>query len=42
MKTYVIFDLDGTLLKTIDDLAVATTYALKELGLPTPLPTIWG
>ena len=35
MKTYVIFDLDGTLLKTIDDLAVATNYALKELGFPT-------
>ena len=35
MKTYVIFDLDGNLLKTIDYLAVATNYALKELGFPT-------
>jgi len=34
MKTYVIFDLDGTLLNTIDDLATATNYALRELGFP--------
>ena len=34
MKTYVIFDLDGTLLNTIDDLAQATNYALRELGFP--------
>ena len=35
MKTYVIFDLDGTLLNTIDDLATATNHALKSLGFPT-------
>ena len=35
MKKYVIFDLDGTLLKTIDDLANATNHALRTLGFPT-------
>ncbi|MDE6158236.1 MAG: HAD family hydrolase [Muribaculaceae bacterium] len=35
MKTYVIFDLDGTLLNTIDDLANATNHALRKLGFPT-------
>ena len=34
MKSYVIFDLDGTLLNTIDDLAAATNYALKAMGYP--------
>ena len=34
MKTYVIFDLAGTLRNTIDDLAQATNYALRELGFP--------
>ena len=34
MKSYVIFDLDGTLLNTIDDLAAATNHAMRELGYP--------
>ena len=34
MKKLVIFDLDGTLLNTIADLANATNYALEKLGFP--------
>lgn len=34
MKSYVIFDLDGTLLNSIDDLATATNHALETLGYP--------
>ncbi len=34
MKRLVIFDLDGTLLNTIDDLAAATNYALDACGYP--------
>lgn len=34
MYKCVIFDLDGTLLNTLDDLAAAGNYALKCLGLP--------
>ena len=34
MKQLVIFDLDGTLLNTIADLAAATNYALAKLGYP--------
>ncbi len=32
-KTY-IFDLDGTLLNTLGDLAAATNYALRQFGMP--------
>lgn len=35
MKKIVIFDLDGTLLNTIADLAHSTNYALNKLGYPT-------
>ncbi len=35
MKSLVIFDLDGTLLNTIADLASATNHALQALGYPT-------
>ncbi len=35
MKSLVIFDLDGTLLNTIDDLGHAANYALQSMGFPT-------
>lgn len=35
MKKAVIFDLDGTLLNTLDDLADSMNFALKSAGLPT-------
>ena len=35
MKKLVIFDLDGTLLNTIADLAQSTNHALQALGYPT-------
>ena len=35
MKKTVIFDLDGTLLNTLDDLADSTNYALSKFGYPT-------
>lgn len=34
-KSLVVFDLDGTLLNTIDDLGHAANYALEKNGLPT-------
>lgn len=34
MKQLVIFDLDGTLLNTIDDLGTATNHALQTFGYP--------
>lgn len=34
MNALVIFDLDGTLLNTIEDLAAANNYALHALGFP--------
>lgn len=35
MKKLIIFDLDGTLLNTIADLAHSTNHALQVLGYPT-------
>ena len=41
MKKLVIFDLDGTLLDTIADLAASANHALQQLGYPThPTDTI--
>lgn len=34
MTRLIIFDLDGTLLNTIDDLATSTNYALRQYGYP--------
>lgn len=34
MTHLIIFDLDGTLLNTIDDLAISTNYALRQFGFP--------
>jgi len=34
MKSLLIFDLDGTLLDTVADLAASTNYALKHCGFP--------
>ena len=33
-KTTVVFDLDGTLLDTLQDLANAVNYALEQQGMP--------
>lgn len=35
MKSLIIFDLDGTLLDTVADLAVSTNYALRLFNFPT-------
>lgn len=35
MKTGLLFDLDGTLLNTLEDLLDATNYALTQCGYPT-------
>ena len=35
-KTTVVFDLDGTLLDTLQDLANAVNYALEQQGMPKP------
>jgi phosphoglycolate phosphatase len=35
MKSLIIFDLDGTLLDTVADLAISTNYALTLCGFPT-------
>lgn len=35
MKNAVIFDLDGTLMNTLDDLCDSTNYALSSCGFPT-------
>lgn len=35
MKSLIIFDLDGTLLNTIDDLGAAVNFALNHMGYPT-------
>ncbi|MDR3327058.1 MAG: HAD family hydrolase [Prevotellaceae bacterium] len=35
MKKLIIFDLDGTLINSVSDLAASTNYALEKLGLPT-------
>ena len=34
MKTGILFDLDGTLMDTLEDLLDATNYALREFGFP--------
>ena len=41
MKTYAIFDLDGTLLNTIEDLGNAVNYALNQMGFPTHVITAY-
>ena len=35
MKTGILFDLDGTLLDTLEDLTDATNYALAQFGFPS-------
>lgn len=33
--TTIIFDLDGTLMNTLDDLTISTNHALSQMGFPT-------
>lgn len=33
--TAIIFDLDGTLMNTLDDLTISTNHALSQMGFPT-------
>ena len=33
-KSFIVFDLDGTLFNTLGDLAVAVNFALRHFGLP--------
>ncbi|MDR0988452.1 MAG: HAD family hydrolase [Prevotellaceae bacterium] len=41
MKQLLIFDLDGTLLNTLADLANSTNHALQSLGYPTHEPQLY-
>ncbi len=38
MVTAIVFDLDGTLVDTLDDLTDANNYALEQLGFPSHTP----
>jgi phosphoglycolate phosphatase len=40
MKKLVIFDLDGTLIDTVYDIAAATNHALAKCGYPTHQPSV--
>ncbi|MFH1680655.1 MAG: HAD hydrolase-like protein, partial [Candidatus Eisenbacteria bacterium] len=32
--TFVLFDVDGTLIDTLEDIAASVNHALRELGIP--------
>lgn len=42
MTEFCIFDLDGTLLDTLEDLAVSVNYALEKTGFPSIPSTATG